>query len=167
MNKSRYQAEYDSIPQDVKDSLAWWIKTFIRRVANTNHNQQSYGMKTAFEMASCKYVSNEQFKAAMLNAGYTPVNPKGANWVFKIYRADNPLEFGGFYEWCVLHSSGLTNPARDFVKDLRADDDFPRIATKKSVVLDYLEGVGACSEAIDGFNVVWKRYIAGQKRKRG
>ena len=46
--------------------------------------ETSYGIKHDFEFATRLYVSNGQFKGAMLTAGYVPVNPGEQNWRFRI-----------------------------------------------------------------------------------
>lgn len=51
----------------------------------TLKSHTSYGMKHVFEGSPTGfYVSNGQFKGAMLIAGFVPVNPHELNWIYKI-----------------------------------------------------------------------------------
>lgn len=68
-------------------------QSFIQR-ASPNHNWTSYGLKHLFEneATSSFYVSNGQFKGAMLIAGFFPVAAETVNWVYRISQKSPALE---------------------------------------------------------------------------
>ena len=61
-----------------------WIKNNIkaRRTPNTMHT--SYGIKHLYERETGEYITNDDFKAAMLFCGFHPVNEQDTNWCFCI-----------------------------------------------------------------------------------
>ena len=63
--------------------LDCWISSHVtaRRTASPN---TSYGLKHCFERATNCYVTNNVFKAAMVEHGYLPVDPSELNWRFRI-----------------------------------------------------------------------------------
>lgn len=65
--------------------VEYCTQSFIHRVS-PNHNWTSYGLKHLFEneTLSSFYVSNGQFKGAMLIAGFLPVTAETLNWFYCI-----------------------------------------------------------------------------------
>jgi hypothetical protein len=81
-------AVYDELNQAEKDALAYWIEHAICK-ATKYSNRTSYGIKHDFEREEF-YITNGQFKGAMLAAGYQPEDAQELNWTFKIkpYKAN-------------------------------------------------------------------------------
>lgn len=59
-----------------------WIRKNIRTGKKVLHGHTSYGMKHLLEHDTGIYLTNNEFKDAMLLAGFQPVNPKELNWDF-------------------------------------------------------------------------------------
>ena len=73
----------DLSEQQQADLLAWIISNVLpRKTANKSHS--SYGIKHYAEKDLGFYISNNQFKDAMLQCGFQPVNPHQTNWIYKI-----------------------------------------------------------------------------------
>jgi hypothetical protein len=75
-------AAYDELNQAEKDALVYWIEHAICS-ATRYSNRTSYGIKHDFEREAF-YLTNGQFKGAMLAAGYQPEDAQELNWTFKI-----------------------------------------------------------------------------------
>ena len=75
--------EYEKLSPAEQAALLEWIRLAIKP-AKTPVVETSYGIKHDFEYATRLYVSNGQFKGAMLAEGYAPVNPGEQNWRFRI-----------------------------------------------------------------------------------
>src|SRR5829696_7284482 len=73
---------YDNLCPVEQAALLEWIRLAIKP-AKTVAPSTSYGIKHDFEKAGF-YITNGQFKGAMLAAGYTPANPNELNWEFRI-----------------------------------------------------------------------------------
>ena len=61
-----------------------WIHDHISPASRTYTRSTSYGFKHMVENEIGYYITNNQFKDAMLLCGYQPVNPNETNWMFKI-----------------------------------------------------------------------------------
>ena len=67
------------------DYLLNWIRENIRPRKTPNKMHTSYGLKHIFEESERGfYVTNNQFKDAMLTAGFAPVDPNRKNWWYCI-----------------------------------------------------------------------------------
>jgi hypothetical protein len=75
--------EYNALSPEEQQVVQYWISKAIRP-ANSVASSSSYGLKHDYEHESMRYLTNGQFKGAMLSAGYTPVNERAQNWLFKI-----------------------------------------------------------------------------------
>jgi hypothetical protein len=73
---------YDELSQIKKDAIAYWIEHAICK-ATKYSKRTSYGIKHDFEHGGF-YLTNGQFKGAMLAAGYQPEDAQELNWTFKI-----------------------------------------------------------------------------------
>jgi hypothetical protein len=65
-----------------QDALLYWI-TKAMEPAKSYEEQTSYGLKHNFEHEAF-YITNEQFKGAMLSLGYAPKDDNVPNWEFKV-----------------------------------------------------------------------------------
>lgn len=86
-------ALFTDLPEDKQTALIEWIDHNItpRKAPNLKHT--SYGLKDFAERSIHYYISNNQFKDAMLRCGYKPVNPTDLNWSFRI--SEKSLVFKG------------------------------------------------------------------------
>lgn len=79
----------DDLSPDQQSDLIGWIDEFISpsKYKNTRHN--SYSLKHRFEKSDKGfYLTNNQFKDAMLAAGHFPVDQDALNWEYKIKVAE-------------------------------------------------------------------------------
>jgi len=61
-----------------------WIKSKLIRIKTPNYDKSSYSLKHIFEKDTGLYLTNNEFKDAMLMCGYEPVNPNDLNWNYCI-----------------------------------------------------------------------------------
>lgn len=61
-----------------------WIANNIHPRKTVLYDNSSYGLKHILERDTGIYLTNNEFKAAMLFAGYAPANPNGINWYYRI-----------------------------------------------------------------------------------
>jgi uncharacterized protein YozE (UPF0346 family) len=63
-----------------------------------------------------------------------------------------------FYKFVISKYLKSNSPEGDLARDMEADKDFPRKATTKRTILNYLESCHACDDAITVFLDLWKEY---------
>ena len=68
-----------------------WIHDHIAPASKTCTRYSSYSLKHMVEDDIGYYITNNQFKDAMLLCGYQPVNANQANWLFRIKLNRNNL----------------------------------------------------------------------------
>lgn len=78
--------EYEKLNTRQKEVLQEWITECVKphRTQKYNSYHSSYGLKHVFDKGGGFYVTNGQFKGAMLTAGFPPEDSNKKNWVFKI-----------------------------------------------------------------------------------
>ena len=134
-----------------------WIRKNVRTGKKILHGHTSYGMKHMLEHDIGIYLTNNEFKDAMLLAGYQPVNPKDLNWKYRIELTreinDNPSPF---FHWARKFEMDAT-PCGDFVRDMLHDFEFPILA-EHDIIARYLGRIGACSGAVEAFEELWREY---------
>ncbi len=77
-----HPSAYEKLSDAEKQALRYWIDhsvAYSRRADSST----SYGLKHHFEREGF-YISNGQFKAAMVLAGHDPQDIYALNWIFKI-----------------------------------------------------------------------------------
>lgn len=72
-----------------------YLEVFIKRYcipSRWTYRMSSYGLKELFEQLTCDYISNEQFKNAMISAGFQPTMKSAThvNHRYKIVVRDCP-----------------------------------------------------------------------------
>jgi len=73
------------LPASETRKLSDWIKLNILPRKSPNQRHTSYGLKHIFEHSdSGFYITNGQFKGAMMARGFLPVNKRELNWRFRI-----------------------------------------------------------------------------------
>lgn len=75
-------------PEERETVLNWLYWNLIPSEKTTIGN--SYGMKHVLQDRTRIYMTNNQFKEAMLQAGYYPKNPTALNWTFHLKR-ESPI----------------------------------------------------------------------------
>lgn len=142
---------------DVKNAVDEWIRQNVRAAGIVLSGRTSYGMKHLLEHDTGIYLTNNEFKDAMMLAGYSPVNPRELNWRYRIVLTrdinDNPSPF---FRWAGKFKQDIS-PCGDFVRDMLRDFDFPKTASHRAIS-SYLWQVGACSGAVDAFEELWRAY---------
>lgn len=142
---------------EVITAVDGWIRKNIRTGKKILHGHTSYGIKHMLEHDTHIYLTNNEFKDAMLLAGYQPVNPKDLNWRYRIVLTrdinDNPSPF---FHWAKKFETDTT-PCGDFVRDMLHDFEFPILA-EHDIIARYLGRLGACSEAVEAFEELWREY---------
>lgn len=146
---------------DVKSEVESWIHKNIRTARKILSGRTSYGIKHLLEHDTGIYLTNNEFKDAMLLAGFSPVDPKELNWRYRIVLTrdinDNPSPF---FKWAKRYKKE-NSPCGDFVRDMLHDHDFPVTASHRSIS-SYLSRIGACDGAFEAFEELWRAY----ERKR-
>lgn len=66
------------------DVVCEWIRSKLIRIKTPNYDKSSYGLKHILEKDIGLYLTNNEFKDAMLMCGYEPVNPNELNWNYCI-----------------------------------------------------------------------------------
>ena len=69
-----------------------------------------------------------------------------------------------FIEWISRHD-GKDTPLGDFAYDITRDKGFPTTNSRKDI-LEHLQNVHACGEAIQTFKTAWNSYQAYQKKRQ-
>lgn len=70
--------------KETQKKVLKWIKQHCVRIKTINRRHSSYGLKHILERDTGIYLTNNQFKHAMLLAGHNPTNEKDLNWYFRI-----------------------------------------------------------------------------------
>lgn len=75
---------FSDLPEEIQSVFRLWVRMRIVDRKSTNPNQTSYGLKHIFEEDFGVYMTNNQFKDAMLACGYFPENFNDLNWRYSI-----------------------------------------------------------------------------------
>ena len=76
---------YDKLTSEQKAILCGWIDCNLLPRRTVNRNYSSYGLKHLFEESALGfYITNGQFKGAMLECGFDPYDEDDKNWCFGI-----------------------------------------------------------------------------------
>ena len=73
-----------SYPQEEIDAVMNWIAENISPRKTPLDGHTSYGIKHLLQRDIGIYLTNNEFKDAMLQAGYEPVAPDDLNWYYRI-----------------------------------------------------------------------------------
>lgn len=81
--------EYDKCSQELKNAVQAWIALVFQPAKGIYRHMDSYGLKHRFQYSAENYsvdlyMTNGEFKGAMLVAGYEPIDRNAQNWQFKI-----------------------------------------------------------------------------------
>lgn len=82
----------DLAKEDQTIALAWIKANFLPRKTPLNRHT-SYGLKHKIQKYAGIYMTNNQFKHAMLLAGFNPVNESEKNWSYCISKKSPGLSY--------------------------------------------------------------------------
>ena len=138
-----------------------WIRKNIRSSDSILEGRTSYGLKHILERDTGIYLTNNQFKDAMLLAGFRPVDPDELNWQYRIVLTSSiNVNPSPFFSWAVRFAGEKSRRGR-FAEMMQTDFEFPVYADRE-VILDYLDHLGASSKTVETFKKLWREY-AGKK----
>ena len=83
-NGSVDKALVDSLTDQERETLFKWIAVRIHKVNYINRKRSSYSLKHLFKDDTRIYVTNNQFKDAMMSAGFLPADYDELNWHYAI-----------------------------------------------------------------------------------
>ena len=164
VNDPQSFCELTSNQQEV---LLSWIRDNFISMNTFNVQKTSYHMKHIFEEDNF-YVTNGQFKGAMLKAGFRVKNPESDNWYFNVSNRSPAFKMAmdrnrfegkiiSFKDWLkttdyrVFEKSTLGQ----LVNDILADD-FP-VACEKYILFKYLSTLSETQLSI--FDKLYDNYI--------
>lgn len=143
---------------DVIALVSEWIRANIRKSGKILRGRTSYGIKHDLQRDTGVYLTNNQFKDAMMTAGFMPVDPNELNWRYRIVMTkDINVNPSPFFNWAAKNAADIAGPEGDFVGDMLRDFKFPVFADH-DVILRYLHRANACSNAIEAFETLWSEY---------
>ena len=85
--------EFEKLTDSEKEILLTWIAQTFKSIKSVNKNHTSYSLKHIFSDATGIYVTNGQFKVAMLRSGFVPANVTHEYWRFRISEKSIPDRF--------------------------------------------------------------------------
>lgn len=71
-------------PQEEQNIVMNWIRENIFPRKTVNFERTSYGVKHLLQWDTNIYLTNNEFKDAMMICGFEPVNPNKLNWMYRI-----------------------------------------------------------------------------------
>ncbi len=75
---------FPALTKEDQRAILQWIQSRLYPRKTPNNWHTSYGLKHLLERDTKIYLTNNQFKEAMLMCGFTPVNPRELNWCFRL-----------------------------------------------------------------------------------
>lgn len=95
---SKAQPMQDPLPGEAQGIVLNWIRQNILPRKTPLLSNSSYGLKHMLERDTDIYMTNNQFKDAMLACGFLPVNERELNWHYCISRRSPAFtHVGGTY----------------------------------------------------------------------
>lgn len=79
-------------PRVIMDATIEWIQLYISPRKTPLLDRTSYGIKHILQSDTGIYLTNNQFKDAMMQCGYMPVNPNSLNWSYCISKRSLAFE---------------------------------------------------------------------------
>jgi hypothetical protein len=85
MTKRKKDTSEYELPDIQKNALDNWITLNILPQKTSNKNYTSYALKLLFEQTPDGFfITNKQFKEAMVRCDFSPVNKNKLNWDFRV-----------------------------------------------------------------------------------
>ena len=146
-----------TLPDSEIAQISEWVKKNIRAADRNYSGYTSYGLKHELERDTGIYLTNDQFKHAMLLAGFEPNDPDALNWDFNIVLTKTIIENPNpLFNWLKQYEKE-DSMIGDFARDTIADRDFPAMADYK-IIRRYLERCHAYDSYIRCFETAWERW---------
>ena len=82
-----------ALPKEEQEIVIDWIGNNIRSRKTPLTSRSSYGIKHIMTDDTKIYVTNNQFKHAMLLSGYEPVEDYKLNWCYRISRKSPAFDY--------------------------------------------------------------------------
>ena len=76
--------DYFRLSDEEKNALSNWIDWAFDFDENGVYPESSYSLKHVYEGFTKNYITNGQFKGAMIHYGYDPINPREQNCHYRI-----------------------------------------------------------------------------------
>ncbi len=76
--------DFLQLPNEAQSALIEWIDYALTPHENYICPDSSYGIKHVYERDTGKYVTNGQFKGAMVHFGFDPVDPRDLNCHYRV-----------------------------------------------------------------------------------
>lgn len=108
------------MPIDEQQMALAWIKSEMKPRKTPNLNQNTYFLKHVLEHDTGIYMTNNQFKDAMLQCGYYPVDETELNWWYGLSEKSPALK--KYYKYGYTDWAGLPY-WQDVNKDKIAKND--------------------------------------------
>ena len=70
--------------KEEQETVMNWIRDNIKPRKTPLYSRTSYGMKHILQRNTGIYLTNNEFKDAMMMCGFEPINPNELNWVYCI-----------------------------------------------------------------------------------
>ena len=71
-------------PEEEQQAVEAWIRENICPRATPNDRHTSYGIKHILQHDTDIYLTNNEFKDAMMRCGFLPVRENDLNWTYRI-----------------------------------------------------------------------------------
>ena len=78
------KALVSDLPEEQQQIVLVWIANNFRPIKSVNYRHTSYGLKHALQKHTSIYLTNNQFKDAMMQCGYYPKDVNDLNWFYRI-----------------------------------------------------------------------------------
>ena len=143
----------DCTPDEIR-KIGEWIRKYVRH-SDEEHFYSSYGLKHVLEIDTRIYLTNNQFKDALLLAGFDPINPNELNWRYNLHLTHKDFHNDSPFFKAAMKYVDVEAPMGDFARTMMDDEEFP-VFDDHDIILEYLENLGAWSKAIDAFEELWK-----------
>ena len=152
-----------ALPDEKIAQISEWIKKNIRAADRNRSGYSSYGLKHELERDIGIYLTNNQFKHAMLLSGFVPNDPNALNWDFNIVLTRTIIENPNpLFNWLKQYEDE-DSMVGDFARDTIADRGFPTMADYK-IIRRYLERCHVCDSYMHCFEESWQRWENSQNR---
>lgn len=92
MNDFDNPTKYTELSDEEKVSLQSWINCNLAYRQTINKTLDSYFLKDLYQKSTGHYVTNGQFKGAMLEAGFKVLDKNAQNWVFNVSKRSPALK---------------------------------------------------------------------------
>lgn len=135
--------------QMIQEIVFDWIRKNIRARKTPNYRHTSYGLKHNLQHDTSIYLSNNEFKDAMLECGFTPVDPDELNWsygisekspVFKCYSSGYRLDTDADGTRWTVFSAERCNGYR--VRSIDLDASYKHAEVKRAARTDGHQFIG-------------------------